>query len=188
MLNKIVQIWKINDLRKSILFVLAMLVIFRIAAHIPIPGIDLVALKNFFADNEILGLLNIFSGGGLSNFSIVALGIGPYITASIIFQLLAMIVPRLEEMMKEGEAGQKRINQYTRLVTVPLAALQGYSMIKLLQQSSRSIIADFTPANYIITLIILTAGTVFLMWLGELISEKKIEALAQTSFEEMTAK
>ena len=172
--EKLTRIFKDKELRKKILFVLGLLIVFRIAAHIPIPGIDLVALKNFFADNEILGLLNIFSGGGLSNFSIVALGIGPYITASIIFQLLAMIVPRLEEMMKEGEAGQKRINQYTRLVTVPLAALQGYSMIKLLQQSSRSIIADFTPANYIITLIILTAGTVFLMWLGELISEKKI--------------
>ncbi|HRY63447.1 MAG TPA: preprotein translocase subunit SecY [Patescibacteria group bacterium] len=172
--EKLIRIFKDRELRKKILFVLGLLIIFRIAAHIPIPGVDLVALKNFFADNEILGLLNIFSGGGLSNFSIVALGIGPYITASIIFQLLAMIVPRLEEIMKEGESGQKRINQYTRLLTVPLAVLQGYSMIKLLQQSSRSIIPDFSSTNYIITIIILTAGTIFLMWLGELISEKKI--------------
>lgn len=172
--EKLVRVFKDKELRKKILFVLGLLIVFRLAAHIPIPGIDLVALKNFFADNEILGLLNIFSGGGLSNFSIVALGIGPYITASIIFQLLAMIVPRLEEIMKEGESGQKRINQYTRLLTVPLALLQGYSMIKLLQQSPRSIIPDFTTANYLITIIILTAGTIFLMWLGELISEKKI--------------
>ncbi len=172
--EKLFRIFKDRELSKKILFVLGLLIIFRIAAHIPIPGVDLVALKNFFADNEILGLLNIFSGGGLSNFSIVALGIGPYITASIIFQLLAMIVPRLEEIMKEGESGQQRINQYTRLLTVPLAVLQGYSMIKLLQQSSRSIIPNFTYTNYLITIIILTAGTVFLMWLGELISEKKI--------------
>ena len=172
--EKLVRVFKDRELSKKILFVLGLLVVFRIAAHIPIPGVDVVALKNFFADNEILGLLNIFSGGGLTNFSIVALGIGPYITASIIFQLLAMIVPRLEEIMKEGESGQKKINQYTRLLTVPLAFLQGYSMIKLLQQSSRSIIPDFSTANYIITIIILTAGTVFLMWLGELISEKKI--------------
>lgn len=172
--EKLIRIFKDRELSKKILFVLGLLIVFRVAAHIPIPGVDTVALKNFFADNEILGLLNIFSGGGLSNFSIVALGIGPYITASIIFQLLAMIVPRLEEIMKEGEAGQQRINQYTRLLTVPLAILQGYSTIKLLQQSSRNIIPELSAADYLVTIIILTAGTVFLMWLGELISEKKI--------------
>lgn len=172
--EKLVRIFKDKELRKKIFFVLGLLIIFRIAAHIPVPGIDVVALRNFFADNEILGLLNIFSGGGLSNFSIVALGIGPYITASIIFQLLTMIVPRLEELSKEGESGQKKINQYTRLLTVPLAVIQGYSMIKLLQQSGRGIIGDLTSMQYITTVIILTAGTIFLMWLGELISEKKI--------------
>lgn len=171
---KLIRIFKDIELRKKIFFVLALLVVTRLAAHIPIPGIDSVALKNFFADNQILGLLNIFSGGGLSNFSIVALGIGPYITASIIFQLLAMIVPALEEMSKEGESGQRKINQYTRLLTVPLAVLQGYSMIKLLQQSARGIIGDLTAVDYLTTLAVLTAGTMFLMWLGELISEKKI--------------
>ena len=173
-LSKLVRIFKDKELRKKILFVLGLLIIFRLAAHIPLPGIDVVALRNFFSDNSILGLLNIFSGGSLTNFSIVALGIGPYITSSIIFQLLAMIVPKLEEMSKEGESGQKKINQYTRLLTVPLAMLSGYGMIKLLQQSGRGIIGQLTTFDYLTTVIILTSGTIFLMWLGELISEKKI--------------
>lgn len=172
--TKLIRIFKDKELRKKIFFVLALLIVFRIAAHIPIPGVDMVALRNFFSDNEILGLLNIFSGGGLKNFSIVALGIGPYITSSIIFQLLTMIVPKLEEMSKEGESGQKKINQYTRLLAVPLAMLSSYGMIKLLQQSGRGIIGALTPFDYLTTVIILTAGTIFLMWLGELISEKKI--------------
>ncbi len=172
--SKLVRIFKDKELSKKIFFVLSLLIVFRIAAHIPLPGIDAVALKNFFADNEVLGLLNIFSGGGLSRFSIVALGIGPYITASIIFQLLTMVIPKLEELSKEGESGQQKINQYTRLLTVPLAVLQGYGMIKLLQQSGRGIIGNLTTIDYITTIIVLTAGTIFLMWLGELISEKKI--------------
>jgi len=172
--EKLVRIFKDRDLRKKIFFVLGLLVVFRIAAHIPVPGVDVVALRNFFADNEILGLLNMFSGGGMTNFSIVALGIGPYITASIIFQLLTMVVPSLEELSKEGESGQKKINQYTRLLTLPLALIQGYSMIKLLQQSQRGIIGDLSLFDYMSTVIILMAGTMFLMWLGELISEKKI--------------
>ena len=173
-LNKLIRIFKDKDLSKKIYFVLAMLIIFRLAAHIPIPGVDPIALKNLFADNEILGLLNIFSGGGLSRFSIVALGIGPYITSSIIFQLLTMVIPKLEELSKEGESGQQKINQYTRLLTVPLAILQSYGMIKLLQQSGRGIIGALSPMSYLTTITVLTAGTVFLMWIGELISEKKI--------------
>lgn len=172
--EKIVRIFKDSDLRKKIFFVFGLLIVFRVAAHIPVPGVDVVALKQFFSDNQILGLLNIFSGGGMENFSLVALGIGPYITASIIFQLLTMIIPRLEEISKEGESGQRRINQYTRLLTVPLAFLQGYSMIKLLEQSQRNIIGDLGLVDYFITITILTGGTMFLMWLGELISEKKI--------------
>ena len=173
-INKLHQIWKDHDLRRSILFVLGLLVIFRLATHIPVPGVDVNALKEFFESNAILGLLNIFSGGGMKNFSIVALGVGPYITASIIFQLLAMIVPSLEELSKEGEAGQKKINQYTRLLTVPLAFLQGYGMIKLLQQSQRNIIGEMSAIQYLTTLVVLVGGTIFLMWLGELISEKKV--------------
>ncbi len=173
-LNKLIRVFKDKELRKKILFVLGLLFVFRLAAHIPVPGVDVVALKNLFADNEILGLLNIFSGGGLSNFSVVALGIGPYITASIIFQLLTMVIPKLEAISKEGESGQKKINQYTRLLTIPLAIMQSYAMIKLLQQSGRDIIGDMSLMTYLTTIIVLTAGTVFLMWLGELISEKKI--------------
>jgi len=173
-INKIHQIWKDHDLRKSILFVLGLLIVFRVAAHIPVPGVDIAALKDFFDSNAILGLLNMFSGGGMKSFSIVALGIGPYITSSIIFQLLTMIIPSLEEMQKQGEAGRKKINQYTRMLAVPLAFLQGFSMIKLLQQSSRNIIGEMTSMQYFTTLLVLVGGTVFLMWLGELISEKKV--------------
>jgi len=174
MINKIVQIWKVEDLRKDIFFVLSMLVIFRLAAHIPIPGIDVTALREYFASNQILGLLNIFSGGGMQNFSIVMMGVAPYITSSIIFQLLAMIVPKLEEMQKE-EQGRQRINVWTRWLTVPLAILQSFGMITILRsQSQYQILSDVTPFNYISMLIIITTGTIFLMWIGELISEKKI--------------
>ncbi len=173
MLHKIVQIWKARDLRNNILFVLGMLVIFRLAAHIPIPGVDVIALKEFFSSNQILGLMNIFSGGGMENFSIVMMGVAPYITASIIFQLLAMIVPALEELNKE-ESGRQKVNMWTRWLTVPLAALQSYSMIVLLRRSSYSILGELSSFDIISTVIIITAGTIFLMWLGELISEKKI--------------
>jgi preprotein translocase subunit SecY len=173
MLEKLRQIWKTKDLRNSILFVLAMLIIFRIAAHIPIPGISAEGLREFFAQNQILGLLNIFSGGGLENFSIVMLGIGPYITASIILQLLTMIIPSLEQMSKET-AGQQKINQYTRILTIPLAALQGYGFITILQRQAGQIIGLISLSQWITALITIIAGTIFLMWIGELISEKKI--------------
>ncbi|MDO8505462.1 MAG: preprotein translocase subunit SecY [bacterium] len=173
-LNTIVRIWHLKDLRRSILFVLGMLFIFRIAAHIPIPGVNVENLKAFFAGNAVLGLLNVFSGGTMENFSVVALGIGPYITASIIFQLLAMVIPALEEITKEGEAGQRRINQWTRFATVPLAALQAFGLMTLLRQSPRPILGEITPSTYVLTILTLTAGTIFMMWIGELISEKKI--------------
>lgn len=172
--KKILQIWKSEDLRKSILYVLALLIVFRLSAHIPIPGIDSEALKNFFQRNQIFGLLNIFSGGAMENFSIVALGVGPYITASIILQLLTMIIPRLEELTKEGEAGRQKINQWTRLITVPLALLQSYGLIVLLQRSSGNLLPQFTPFTLASTMITLTGGTIFLMWIGELISQKKV--------------
>ncbi len=175
-MRKLLQIWKAKDLRKNILYVLGLLIVFRLAAHIPIPGVDVVALKQFFANNQVLGLLNIFSGGAMQNFSLVMLGVGPYITASIILQLLTMIIPKLEELSKEGESGQRKINQWTRYLTVPLAALQGYSMIVLLQRSSGGvpILGDMNSFRLVTTIITITAGTVFLMWLGELISEKKV--------------
>ncbi len=185
MANKLTQLWTVVDLRRKMLFVLGLLVVFRIAAHIPVPGVQTEGLKRFFGSNQILGLLNVFSGGALENFSIVMLGLGPYITASIIFQLLSYIIPRLEEMQKEGEQGQEKINQWTRLLAVPLSALQSYATLTLLSQQGSSLfgtqtvgtqglisqLGGFQLAAAIITI---TAGSMFLMWLGELITEKKI--------------
>lgn len=173
MFNKIAQIWKVKELRNNILFILGMLTVFRIAAHIPIPGVDTAALQNFFASNQVLGLLNVFSGGSMDNFSIVMMGIGPYITASIIFQLLGMIVPSLEEMQKE-ESGRAKINTWTRWLTVPLAAMQAFGMITLLRRSSTQILPNVSTFDYISMMVIITAGTIFLMWIGELITERKM--------------
>lgn len=174
MVRKFIQIWSLPDLRNRILFVLGMLVVFRFAASVPIPGVDVENLRQFFSGNQIFGLMNIFSGGGLERFSVVAMGVAPYITSSIIFQLLVMIVPRLEALQKEGEYGRQKINQYTRYLTVPLAVIQGYGMILLLRQSPRPILSDISIEAIAAMLITMTAGTVFLMWIGELISEKKI--------------
>lgn len=172
--DKLRQVWNTKQLRNSILYVAGLLLVFRVAAHIPIPAVDVANLQAFFQSNQILGLLNILSGGGIENFSIVALGVGPYITASIIFQLLAMVLPKLEALSKEGEQGYQRINQYTRIATVPLAVLQGYGLIVLLSRSGRDIIGDLTAFQWIVTLVSMTVGCIFLMWLGELISEKKV--------------
>lgn len=173
MLEKIRQLFKLKDLRNKILFVLAMLVIFRFAASIPVPGVDLEQLRRFFETNQLFGLLNIFSGGAMANFSIVMLGVAPYITATIIMQLLTMIFPQIEELYKEqGEAGRQKFNQYARLAAVPLGALQAYGMIMLLQK--QGVIVALGLSNLITTIIIITAGTIFLMWIGELISEKGI--------------
>lgn len=174
MWQKLALVWKITEVRNKILYVLGLLFLFRVAAHIPIPGVNLTALNNFFESNQFLGLLNTFSGGGYDTFSVVMLGVGPYITASIIFQLLTMIVPSIERLQKEGERGQAKINQWTRLLAVPLAALQGYGTITLIRRSSAAILPDLNAYQFATALITITAGTVFLMWLGELISEKKI--------------
>lgn len=170
--------FRVPDLRRKFLIVFGLLVVFRVAAVIPVPGIPAESLENLFRGNQLFGLLDIFSGGGLSNLSVMMLGVGPYITASIVMQLLTMVIPRLEEMQKEeGEAGRRKINQWTRLLTVPLAALQAFGFINLLQ---RGVIAQntaalaFGPWELVVTIITVTAGTVFLMWLGELISEQGI--------------
>ena len=174
MLEKLKQIWKIKDLRKSIIFVGLMLIIFRIAAHIPVPGVNTTGLKKLFESNQLLGLINVFSGSSMENFSIVMLGVAPYITASIIFQLLAMVVPKLEALSKEGEYGRQKINQWTRWLTVPLAVLQAFGMITILKQSAGQVLLGLTNWQLLMAVITITAGTVFLMWLGELISEKHI--------------
>ena len=167
------NIFRIAELRNKIFFILGLLVVYRIAANIPLPGVDVLALKRLFEDNAFLGLLNVFSGGGLSNISIVLLGVAPYITASIIMQLLTTIVPSLERLYKEeGEIGRQKFNMWTRWITVPLAALQSFSMLSLLR--SQNILGDITPFNMAVIIVSATAGTVFLMWLGELITEKGI--------------
>lgn len=173
MFEKITQIFKIKQLRNKILFVVGLLVVFRIAAAIPLPGVDTNQLKQLFEGNQFLGLLNIFSGGGLSNISIALLGVGPYITASIIMQLLTMIVPKLEQLYKEeGEAGRQKFNMWTRWITIPLAALQAFSMIALLR--SQHVIGSLTSFEMFSIIVIATTGTIFLMWLGELMTEKGI--------------
>lgn len=173
-MEKILRIFSMRDLRNKIIFVLAMLLVFRIAAHIPVPGVDREALRDILSGNQLFGLLDVFSGGGISSFSIVMLGVGPYITASIVFQLLTMIIPRLEELMKEGESGRKRVEQWTRYLTVPLAGLQTYGMISLLNRGARPIITDTSFLNWATIIFSVVAGTIFLMWIGELISEKGI--------------
>ena len=168
------QIWRTPAVRNNILFVIALLVIFRIAAHIPVPGVNLANLQRFLSGSQFLGLLNIFSGGTMQNFSIVLMGVGPYITASIIFQLLTMVVPSLEELSKEGDSGRQKINMYTRLTTVPLAFLQAFGMIKLLSNPQYGILSDLSMYKMMAIMVTVSAGTVFLMWLGELISERKV--------------
>ncbi|MBT3412523.1 MAG: preprotein translocase subunit SecY [Candidatus Jacksonbacteria bacterium] len=178
------QFFKTKSLRNDLIFVLLMLVVFRFMAHIPVPGVDPTALQSSLQSNQVLGLLNLLTGGGLENFSIIMLGVGPYITASIIFQLLTMIVPQLEELSKDGERGQKIISKWTRWATVPLAALQGYSTIIFLSRlgggaashtgAAGSFLSQFTPLTWAATLATVTAGTILLMWIGEIISERSL--------------
>lgn len=173
MFKKLIRVFKDRELRNKIFYVAVMLIIFRIAAHIPIPIVDSQRLNDFFNSNQLLGLLSAFTGGGMENFSLVMLGIGPYITASIIMQLLTMIFPQVKELYQEsGEAGRQKFNQYTRYATVPLAMLQGFAMITLLK--SQGIISDIDKFDLVVAVSLITAGTIFLMWIGELISEKKI--------------
>src|SRR5665648_545571 len=136
-MDKIIQIFKVKELRDKIFFILALLIVFRLAANIPLPGVNQEQLVSFFEGNQFFGLLNLFSGGGLSSISIVLLGVGPYITASIIMQLLTMIIPSLEQIYKEeGEAGRQKFNMWTRWLTVPLAILQTFSMVTLLRSQN----------------------------------------------------
>lgn len=157
-------------LRNRVLFVLGALLVFRAFASLPIPGVDLLLLEQFFQNNQFLGLLNIFSGGGLSNLSIVMLGVGPYITASIIMQLLTVMSPKLKALhTEEGETGRQRFMQYSRLLTLPLAVLQGLGFLLLLQ--NQNILPDLTTFDFITNIVIIVAGSMLLMWVGELVTE-----------------
>lgn len=172
-MEKILQVFKIPELRKKILSVLGLLVAFRVLAAIPIPGIDTARLGEFFASNQLFGFLNIFAGGGLSNLSIVMLGVGPYITAVIIMQLLTIIFPQLKKAYyEEGAEGRAKFNRYSRFLTVPLAAVQAYGFLNLL--IARGAIDPLPFGALITNVVVVTAGSVFLMWIGELISEYKI--------------
>lgn len=172
-MNKILQIFKRPEIRNKVLFILAMLVIVRIVSNIPVPAVDADKLKEFFNQNQLFGLISAFTGGSLTALSIGMLGLGPFITGSIIMQLLTMIFPQLEQMYKyEGEAGRAKFNQYSRLLTVPLAFLQGFGFLTLL--SRQGVIGSLGTVDWVATLLTVTAGSVFLMWLGELITEKNL--------------
>ena len=178
MLDAVRNALRLPDLRNKILFTLFILVIYRLAAHIPVPGVDPTALQQLFSSNQLLGMLDLFSGGALSNFSVVAMGVYPYITAQIIMQLATGIVPALERLMKEGDAGRAKVNQYTHLLTVPIAALNAFGQAFTLTQSNPPVLTNFGlttfPMETLAIIVTLTAGTVFAIWLGELISEQGI--------------
>ena len=169
-LNKLKLVWTDTTLRKRVLFVLFSLIIFRLLSTIPIPSIDTLELNRFLSNNQFFGILNIFSGGGLSNLSIIMLGVGPYITGSIIMQLLTIMVPSLKKIYhEEGAAGRKKFTQYSRLLTIPLAAIQGFTLLAILE--NQSILVNLTTFDRITNLFIVVAGSVVVMWLGELMSE-----------------
>ena len=175
MYESLLNAFRAPDIRRRILFVLGILIIFRALAHVPVPGADPQALQEFFENNALFGLLDLFSGGGLSRFSVVGLGVNPYINASIIMQLMTGVVPALQALQREGEYGRNKINQYTRYLSVPLAAVQAYGFLALLNASG-VLTTGFDLASWetLTQIITLTAGSVLLMWIGELITERGI--------------
>ncbi|MBW3538386.1 preprotein translocase subunit SecY [Candidatus Parcubacteria bacterium] len=177
------QVYRSPDLRKRILVVAGLLILFRFLAHVPVPVPDNTALaaflRNLFSSSRLLGFADLFSGGALTNFSIIMMGVGPYINASIIIQLLTQAVPKLESLSKEGEAGRRKLNQYTRVLTLPLAVMQSFGMIFLIRQSSRQVagtdlIGNATLAQWVLMIATITGGSMLLMWLGEIITEKGV--------------
>jgi len=172
-----IDAFKLPDLRSKILFTLGMLALYRLVAHIPIPGIDQFQLDNLFNNNQLLGFLDLFSGGALSRMSIVALGVFPYITASIVVQLLTPVIPQLQQISREGEGGRVKINRLVHWLTVPIAVSQAFGQLVLLQQSNVLTNVGFSGPTLLPTLaavLSMTAGTMFLVWLGELITERGI--------------
>jgi preprotein translocase subunit SecY len=179
MIDALKNAMRLPDLRNKILFTLFILVVYRLAAHIPVPGVNPDALRNLITSNQLLGFYDLFSGGALANFSIVAMGVYPYITAQIIMQLATGIVPSLERLIKEGgEAGRARINQYTYLLTIPIAALNAFGQALVMTQTNPPVLTEFGLTTYplktMAILCTLTAGTFLALWLGELISEQGI--------------
>jgi len=172
-MNRFIQIFRVKDLRFKIFVVLGLLVAFRLLAAVPVPGVDLERLREFFGSNQLFGFINLFSGGGLSNLSVAMLGVGPYITATIIMQLLTIIFPKFKQMYyEEGARGQAKFNQYSRMLTVPLAILQGYGFLNLL--IAQGVIDRPDTLSLIVNVLVITTGSMLTLWLGELISEQKI--------------
>ena len=166
------DIFMLPDLRRRILFTFGILVVFRFIAHIPLPGVDLAAMRELFEQNQLFGMLDLFSGGAMRRFSVATMGVYPYITSSIIMQLLVPVIPNLQALSQQGEAGRRKINQITHLLTIPLAAMQGYGMLVILQ--SQQVVGDLGSTTILTVVISMTAGTIFLIWLGELITERGI--------------
>lgn len=172
-MERFLQIFKVKELRNKILIVLGLLVAYRVLAAIPIPGVNAQALQNYFNSNQLLGFLNFFSGGGLANLSVVMLGVGPYITSTIVMQLMTIIFPKMKEMYyEEGARGQAKFNQYSRLLTVPFAFVQSYGFLSLLM--SQGVIPRPDTFDLIRNVIVITCGSMIALWLGELITEEKV--------------
>jgi preprotein translocase subunit SecY len=171
-IESLVTAFRAPDIRRKILFTLGILLIFRVLTNVPVPNVDQVRLQQLFETNQLLGLLDLFSGGGLATASIIGMGVNPYINASIIMNLMQGVIPSLGELAREGEYGRNRINQYTRLLTVPLAFAQGYGFSVLLETNGVIPAADLFSFEKLALLVSFTAGTILLMWLGELISER----------------
>jgi preprotein translocase subunit SecY len=166
------DIWTLPDLRRRILFTLGILVVFRFITHVPLPGVDIAKLQQYFSQSPLFGMLDLFTGGAMEKFSIATLGVYPYITASIVMQLLVPVIPRLQALSQEGELGQQRINRITHLITIPLAALQSYAMLALLR--AEGVTQALTPLAITNIVITMVASTMFLVWLGELITERGV--------------
>ncbi|MFC1987353.1 preprotein translocase subunit SecY [Chloroflexota bacterium] len=169
LLQAMIDAFRLPDLRRRILIVMGILVVFRFVAHVPLPGVNSAALQELFNQNALLGMLDMFSGGAMRNFSVAAMGVYPYITSSIIMQLMVPVIPRLQALSQEGEAGRDKINRFTHWLTVPLAGLAGYGQIVLLRREGVVAAADLLPTVAMVFSLI--AGTMFLVWLGELITE-----------------
>jgi preprotein translocase subunit SecY len=173
MLQSFLNAWRLPDLRKKLLFTAMIIAIYRLGCYIPVPGVDVNAIKELFNTGGVFDFYNLFTGGGLQRVAIFAMGIMPYITASIIMQLLTMVIPRLEQLMKEGEAGQKKVNQYTRYFTVILALIEAIGFVFLFK-SYGAFPDGLKPLNFYLIVLTLTVGTALVMWLGELITQRGI--------------
>lgn len=175
MIETAVAAFQLPDVRRKILFTIGLLIVFRAVAHIPLPGVNTELLADFFAGNQLLGFMNLLSGGALENFSVVALGVYPYVTANIASTVLVPLIPPLQELSREGEAGRRKIAQWTRLATIPFAMLQGFGQIQILRSAQQGLLSPTLGAfDIFVMLIVMTAGTMFLLWIGELITENGI--------------